>query len=197
MLKETVKYDNFDGVEKEETLYFNLTKTEMIDMLDLQPRLEAWAKATAGTDRDLTTSEITDMIEIIKLLIEKSYGVRTEDGNHFRKSPELYANFKDSAIYDAFVFGLFMDPEHGVAFMMGILPKGIEDIAERISKANTNKTELASLPDIPVTSSETITAVDEEVPAWIREDRDPTSKELQEASPEEIKLAFKRKMAKN
>lgn len=194
MLKEIVKYENFDGIAKEETLYFNLTKTEMTGMLDLLPRLEAWSKAVDGPDRDLSTSEITDMLDIIKILIEKSYGVRTDDGDYFRKSTELYTNFKDSAVYDAFLFSLFEDPEHGVAFMLGILPKGLEEVADRISKANADKMETASLP---VTSNESITAVDEEVPAWIREDRDPTQKELQAATPEEMRLAFKRKMAKN
>ena len=32
MLKETIKYTDYNGVEREEDFYFNLTEAELVDM---------------------------------------------------------------------------------------------------------------------------------------------------------------------
>lgn len=179
MLKEVVTYEDFDDVQQTETLYFNLTKTEMMDMLDLQPRLEAWSKSTKGDPRDLTTAEVKELLDIIKLLISLSYGERV-DGSRFRKSPEISKNFEQTLAYDAFVFSLFQDPENAVKFMTGVLPKGLEEAAASIQ---VNKIDVS----LPESGSEI------EIPAYIREDRNPTYAEIQTMSKEELRLAFKRK----
>jgi hypothetical protein len=200
MLKETVTYTDFNNVTRTEDLYFNLTKTEMSDLLGLQPRLEKWAESTSGDPRDLSMAEIRELLEIIKLLVEKAYGVKTEDGRHFRKSPEAWADFKDSAAYDAFVFGLFEDPLKAVGFMNGILP---QDLANRETVQLAQK--LAAVPDIPEAKlppivpeqGDTYTAVEEEIPAWMRENRDPTTEEFRKMSDTEKLAAFQAKSQRN
>lgn len=198
MLKELVKYTDYNDVEQEETLYFNLTKTELADMLDLKPRLEAWSKMTTGPDRDLTDPEIKEMLAIVKFLIEKSYGQRSEDGKHFRKSQQIFDDFSQSAVYDAFVFGMFQFPERAIEFMMGILPKGLEDPA--LAEAKKNALDIAEqlqtargaeVVELPQPSIE-----DSETPAYIRENREPTREELQNMSKEEMQRAFARRGSK-
>lgn len=189
MLKQTVVYTDYNDKQQTEELYFNLTKTEMLDMLDLQPRMEAWRNRVPNSGGELSIPDILEMLEIIKDLIQKAYGERSADGKFFRKSPEIFANFQQSAVYDAFLFELFQDPERSIEFMIGILPK---DLAEETSKqisAATNPQEV-SLPTVP---ENTLTAVDQEVPAYIREDRDPTPAEMRSMSQPEIIAAFARK----
>lgn len=207
MLKESVTYTDFNNITRTEELYFNLTKMEMTDMLDLQPRLEAWAASTSGDARDLSMTEIRELLEIIKLLVEKAYGVKTEDGKHFRKSPEAWADFKDSALYDAFVFGLFEDPLKAVGFMNGILPQDLANqataqMAEQIAKLPEHtvveQTQPAMVKEpIPTPpdsgDGETLAHVEQEIPAWMRENRLPTTEEFRNMSEAEKMAAFRAK----
>lgn len=187
MLKQTVKYKDFNDVDQEETLYFNLTRTEMMDLLGLQDRLRSWLDRVQGPQRDLSTTEILDMVDVIKLLIEKAYGERSEDGKQFRKSPDIFENFKQSAAYDAFVFGLFEQPEQAVGFMIGILPQSLVENSPELAEARK------MVQGTPVTETVSLDATEKEVPAWIREDRDPTRAEIDRMSQDELRLAFQRK----
>lgn len=199
MLKQEITYKDFDGNPQTEMLYFNLSKTEMVDLLDLQPRLEKWLKITQGEQRNLTTAEVQDLLGIIKLLIEKSYGERSDDGKRFRKSPEIFADFKDSAVYDAFLFGLFEDIQLGLSFMVGILPQDLVDneslqqAQQAFEQSQQPRVQEVPIPNNVATVGGELSTVKTEVPAWIRENRDPTQKELANMSREELAEAFRRK----
>jgi hypothetical protein len=199
VLKQEITYKDFDGNPQTEMLYFNLSKTEMVDLLDLQPRLEKWLKITQGEQRNLTTAEVQDLLGIIKLLIEKSYGERSDDGKRFRKSPEIFADFKDSAVYDAFLFGLFEDIQLGLSFMVGILPQDLVDneslqqAQQAFEQSQQPRVQEVPIPNNVATVGGELSTVKTEVPAWIRENRDPTQKELANMSREELAEAFRRK----
>lgn len=196
MLKEVVSYTDYNDAPQQETLYFNLTRTEMMDMLDLQPRLEAWRASTSGPQRDMTSEEIKELLEIVKFLIEKSYGIRSADGKQFQKSPEIFAAFQQTAVYDEFTFNLFQFPERAISFMIGILPKGIDtpELREAVKDAEDVGAQLAAArgtheislpPDSELPSSDD--------PPWIRENREPTSSEMQTMSKEELQQLYRRK----
>jgi hypothetical protein len=186
MLKQTVTYKDFNDQEQTEVLYFNISKPEMVDFLPMLPRLVAMQQIIEGPDRELTNTEIKEMLDIIRTFIAASYGVRSEDGKYFRKSPELFADFKDSGAYDAFLFSLFEDVQKGNKFLQEIMPK---DLAEEAAAA-------AQSPVETITTGAELSAVEEEVPAWVRENRRPTPKELQGMSPEQLRDAFRRQMSK-
>lgn len=186
MLKQTVKYTDFNDREVEEVLYFNLNKTEMVDFLPMLPRLERMAAAIQGNDRELTNAEIKEMLDIIKSFVAASYGERSEDGKYFRKSPEIFADFKASAAYDAFLFSLFEDVNKGNKFLEQIMPK---DLAQAAAQEATRGIETI------VTGGE-LNATTADVPAWIREERRPTAKELETMSQDQLREAFRSRMIK-
>lgn len=130
MLKQTITYEDFNGEEQTDTLFFNLTKAEMMDLFDIKPQLEAWVEKTSGPQRELSVSEIREFLGIIKYLVEKSYGVKSDDGKRFVKTPELFQEFQQSAAYDTFLFSLFEKIENATGFMVNIMPKGIISEAE-------------------------------------------------------------------
>lgn len=187
MLKQTVTYTDYNDEKQTEDLYFNLTKTEMMDLLDLLPRMEAFTASTAGQERDMTPAEIKEMLAIIKQLIEKAYGVRSADGKHFRKSEEIFNDFAQSAVYDAFVFNLFEDLNNANNFMVGIMPKDLLAQVQKETGAQGVET---------IQTGAALNGTKEEVPAYIREDREPTRAELAAMSPSELQAAFRRKSAK-
>jgi len=131
MLKQTVHYEDFNGNQAVETLYFNLTKTELQENLHLQAELEKLQESFDGEDRTLTREDMQATLNMVKTFMKLAYGERSADGKRFIKSDELWTEFTQTAVYDQFLFSLFEDPARGVAFMTGIMPS---DLRENINK---------------------------------------------------------------
>ena len=131
MLKQTIEYTDFDDNQSVETVYFNLTKTELADNIYLKDTLEKIQRDIVdGTKRSLKTSEITQILELVKTFMKLSYGVRSADGKRFIKTPEQWTEFTQTAIYDAFLFSLFETPNKALNFMSGILPQDMRSEAK-------------------------------------------------------------------
>lgn len=141
MLKQSVSYTDFDDNECVETLYFNLTKTELTENLNLKDELEKIQQDFTGEkNRNLEEHEIRRILELVKTFMRLSYGIRSEDGKRFIKTPELWTDFTQTAAYDSFLFGLFENPANALAFMTGILPKDLRSKAiEEANRQNGGK----------------------------------------------------------
>lgn len=140
MLKQTVTYTDFNDNTQVEDLYFNLSKTEIVD-LELDPkgslssRLEAVSK----------TQDASEVYRQIKDIILKAYGRKSEDGRKFQKSEAIRIDFEESAVYDEFVWGMFKEPEKLTAFLEGIVPK--QAIEEALEEQEARKKVLEN-PDV-------------------------------------------------
>ena len=130
MLKQAITYTDFDDNENTEVLYFNLTKVELAENLNLKDELENLQQDFTGDpNRNLEEHEIRRILDLVKTFMRLSYGVRSGDGKRFIKTPELWTEFTQTAAYDAFLFGLFEKPQNAVNFMAGILPKDLRNAA--------------------------------------------------------------------
>jgi hypothetical protein len=189
MLQETVSYTDFDGDPQVETLHFHLGRTDIFELLPYEERIRELSEMFDGPERTMTSEEIREVYQVLEKLVELSYGIRSDDGKHFRKSPDIYADFRSTAVFDAFMFGMFEDPAKAVNFMVKIMPKEMLD-EESIAEAR----KAAGVVDVELPEEKPeLTAVDQEVPAWVREDRAPTKAEQANMSREELLLAFQRK----
>src|ERR1035437_4901747 len=111
MIKRTITFEDFDGNSATETLYFNITKTEISERLNLIENFEGLQKMFEGEEeRTLTTSEVQEIFDFVKTLMKLAYGIRSADGKSFEKSDELWLKFTQTAAYDAFTFSLFEHP---------------------------------------------------------------------------------------
>lgn len=130
MIKKVIKYEDYDGNSRETTAWFNLNKTECMD-IDLLYEAEG---GLISHLKNLFNNKINGEIpkkpavDFIRMLIDKSYGVRPAE------SPELFVKeddngkayirkFKGSPAYDALVFALLSGEESLDEFTSGILPK--------------------------------------------------------------------------
>jgi hypothetical protein len=127
MLKRDISYEDFDGEKVTGTFYFNLSKSEIIE-------LEVGYKE--GLQETLTrivkTNDRKRLIEEFKKIILLSYGERSEDGKRFVKNDELREAFSQTAAYDALFIELATDDEAAAVFIRGVIPK---DFAQEIDKA--------------------------------------------------------------
>ena len=123
MIKETIKYFDFDGNERTETFYFNLTKAECMEMeLSTSGGLE---KAIA---RIIEAKDTKMIVDTFKDLILKAYGKKSPDGKHFYKSPEISAEFASTEAYSELFMKLASNAEEATRFFNGIVPQVPEDV---------------------------------------------------------------------
>jgi len=146
MLKQDITYENFDGEQTTDTFYFNLTKTEIIELeVGYEGGLEAAIK------RIIQTNDHKQLIAEFKKIVLLAYGQKSEDGKRFIKSDQLREEFSQTAAYDELFIKLSTDADFAAAFIKGIVPKGIVAEIEKAEKIET--AEVVHLPPTPPTRS--------------------------------------------
>lgn len=126
MLKKTIKYTDYNGVERTEDFYFNLNKAEIMEMqLTTVGGLDAYLK------KIISAQDMPTLMRIFKDLVLKSYGVKSDDGRRFIKNAQLREEFEQTEAYSILYMELSTDAEAAAAFVNGIIPA---DVAKQLPK---------------------------------------------------------------
>jgi hypothetical protein len=121
MLKKTMTYTDFDGVQRTEDFYFNLTKAEVLEMEMSYPGgLGAYLRSIVAANN------VPVLMDKFKWVIEKAYGVRSPDGKRFIKNPEVLADFTQTEAYSDLFVELATNAASASAFINAIVPKTAE-----------------------------------------------------------------------
>ena len=126
MLKKTITYTDYNGLERTEDFYFNLTKAEIMTM----------ELSTAGGFAEMLTRIVNaqDQVAIIKIfqdLILKAYGEKTADGKRFEKSEAISTAFAQTEAYSILFMELATDADEAAKFINGIVPA---DMAQKAAE---------------------------------------------------------------
>lgn len=117
MLKKTITYTDYNGVERTEDFYFNLNKAELIE-LELRH-----ADGFEGYLNQLIKADNRDeLVDLFKKIILMSYGEKDPSGKRFIKSDELTQAFVQSEAYSELFMELATDDKAAAAFINGIVP---------------------------------------------------------------------------
>lgn len=127
MLKKTITYTDYNGVERTEDFYFNLTKPELLEM-----EMTATGGFAEMVEKIVAAKDTNAIINIFKEMIKKSYGVKSDDGKRFMKSEELSTAFTQTEAYAQLYMELAFDAEAGAAFVNGVVPADIQKEAAKI-----------------------------------------------------------------
>lgn len=122
MLKKTITYTDYEGNERTEDFYFNLTTAEIAKM------------NLAGEAETLDRTDVTKVVNFYEKIILGAYGEKSEDGKHFYKTAMLTNEFASSPAYDELFIELMNDEDRLMDFISGIVPKAI---AEKLAKVRT------------------------------------------------------------
>lgn len=133
MLKETMTYTDFNGIERTEDFYFNLTKTELTKM-----ELTTAGGLAERIQKIVAAQDAPAIMEVFEDLILKAYGVKSPDGKRFEKSKELSAQFAQTAAYDQLFMKLATDADAAAKFVNGIVPEMPADDKPAMSVVPTN-----------------------------------------------------------
>lgn len=118
MYKDRRTYTDFNGTERTEDFYFNLTEAELTEM-----ELSVNGGLNQLIEQIVATQDGAKIITIFKDLICKAYGVKTLDGKGFKKSKEILEDYTCTQAFSDFYMELATNEEAATAFVNGITPK--------------------------------------------------------------------------
>lgn len=118
MLKKNITYTDYNGEERTEDFYFNLTRAELSEM-----ELSTTGGLSATIERITQAKDTPAIVKIFKELILKSYGEKSPDGKRFIKSEELSKAFSETEAYSELFMELAQDSKAAAAFVNGIMPQ--------------------------------------------------------------------------
>ena len=118
MMKETITYQDYNGLELTEDFYFNLTQAEIVEM-----ELGTVGGLSETIQKIITTKDSPSLVKMFKDLILKAYGEKSLDGKRFIKSEELSTAFAQKEAYSILFIKLASNDEAAAAFVNGIIPK--------------------------------------------------------------------------
>lgn len=140
MIAKTVKYKDYNGVDREEKFYFNLSEAEITEMeLSVDGGLADRIKAI------IDAKNTPEIIKIFKKLVLESYGEKTADGKRFRKTDEeghkLSIAFSETEAYSKIFMELATDDKAAAEFVNGIIPADIdkEELNKKIAELQSDK----------------------------------------------------------
>lgn len=118
MLVKEFTYTDWCGTERTEKVYFNLTKTEIVELnFSVKGGLEGLL------DEIVKSKDEVSLMKHFKEIILDAYAVKSEDGRRLMKRPELAQEFTETPMYDMLMQELLSDESKAAKFIEAILPK--------------------------------------------------------------------------
>lgn len=133
MLAKAITYTDYNGVERTETFYFNLTQAELIEM-QLGGKDGLYSNKL---QKMIDTRDTAAIIGTIKEFVLKSYGEKSDDGKRFVKSSAISEAFTQTEAYSQLITELLSDDTKSAEFILGIMPQGLREAA--VAEMNKGK----------------------------------------------------------
>ena len=117
MLKKTIKFTDYNGVERTEDFYFNLSKAEVMEM-----EMTTTGGLAEQITKIIAAQDNKSIIKIFKNLVLKSYGEKSPDGKRFMKNDDIRTAFSETEAYSNLFMELATDANAATLFVNGIVP---------------------------------------------------------------------------
>ena len=137
MLKKTITYKDFDGNERTEEHYFNLTQTELAEIAIGLP--DGISEIDVTESNEQAGQKLLDKLggdgvfKFLKDLMLKSYGIRV-DSRRFEKSDQISREFSQTLAFDAMFMELMTDDVAAAKFVNAVIPA---EAANKLIGTNT------------------------------------------------------------
>lgn len=131
MIEEKLTYTDYNGNERTESFYFNLTRAELAEM-----ELSTEGGYAAMLEKIIAAKDQPTLIKIFKELILKTYGKKSTDGRRFIKSKEISDEFSQTEAYSDLFMTLATDAQKASEFVNGVMPKNLRGPAQIAESAD-------------------------------------------------------------
>ena len=125
MLKRPITYTDFNDEEQTDVVYFNLSKSELLEL-----ELSSEGGLGNALTKIIEAKDHATLVEWFKKVILGAYGEKSADGKKFTKSDELRKEFSQTAAYEALFMELASSEDAAAAFINGIVPKDMAELLE-------------------------------------------------------------------
>lgn len=145
MIKKTITSEDYEGNERTKDYYFHMNQVEFAKLNGEVPGGLEQRINEIINDRDEDA-----MLRMIDLLVSRSYGERdAEDGSFTkigRNGRPLYEKFVNTSAYDSLIIELIKGENNILAFLRGIMPKGIQGKLDEEMKKREKEKPVSALP---------------------------------------------------
>lgn len=118
MLQKVIQFTNHEGKKVERVCYFNLMKSEIMEL-----EMSTNGGLAEMISKIVEAQDAPQIIAVFKKLILLAYGEKDTDGEHFNKSEEISRRFSNSLAYSELFMELATNAEAAAAFVNGIIPQ--------------------------------------------------------------------------
>lgn len=122
MYRDHRTYVDFNGVERTEDFYFNLSKAEIADM-----ELSTTGGIKDMVNKILEAKDQAKLVSLFKDLIRMAYGVKSEDGRNFIKNDKVREDYFSTNAYSDLYMELATNDQFASQFFEAILPVTADD----------------------------------------------------------------------
>ena len=117
MFRKEIEYVDYNGNERKEVAYFNLSESELTDWNlskdgGLGEKLQTIVDSKNGAE----------IMKVFKQILKKSYGVKSEDGRQLIKSKKLFKKFSQTEAYNKLFMELCTDAKAASEFINKVIP---------------------------------------------------------------------------
>lgn len=131
MVKKTVTYTDFNGVERTEDFYFNLSNAELAEF-----SMSKSGGLAAYIERISKAKSQPELAALFKEVLMMSYGEKSDDGRRFIKNDQIRDEFMQTEAYSIIYMELASDADAALKFFEGIIP------ADKAAALKQNQTEI-------------------------------------------------------
>lgn len=125
MYKKTITYTDYDGNERTEDFYFNLSKAEVMEM-----ELGTEGGMKNFLEKIVKEKDSKKIVEAFKDIILRSYGEKSADGRRFMKSKEISDMFSHTEAYSELFMQLATDAKAASEFVNGVVPQYVTTVTD-------------------------------------------------------------------
>jgi predicted CopG family antitoxin len=137
MIKKNITYVDFNGEERTDAFYFNLSKAELMDI-----ELDYNGNMSEAMNIMLEKRDMKGVLGLLSKLVRKAYGEKSGDGKRFLKNKELEDGFVTTDAFSNLLIELVNDEKKLEAFVAGVVPADMrEEIEKRIDEKRDTETE--------------------------------------------------------
>lgn len=120
MIKKTITYPDYNGINRTEDFYFNLSKAETMEM-----ELGTTGGFAEMVRKIIAAQDMPTLIKLFKEIVLKAYGEKSPDGKYFLKEDrtgrKLCVAFSQTEAYSQLFMELATDAELAAEFINGVI----------------------------------------------------------------------------
>ena len=130
MLKKTITYKDYDGTERTEDFFFNMSKAEILEM---EMSIDGGMKQML--EKIVQAQDVPKIAHYFKKIVLQAYGEKSPDGKRFIKSKELSEAFSQTEAFSDLYIELATNTKEASDFINVLFPaKAMDEIRENFEK---------------------------------------------------------------